>query len=112
MSTNVPEFQSFFRVFFHHFLLAKLASSSIRVNIDTEKNKYKVKLTLSGQGILKSGNGCDSFIQEVYGLRNRTVPQSLNSSSVPEVGKVMGWLCTSSWDLWLGVAVFLFSFEY
>ena len=31
MSTHVPRFQSFFR-FLHHFLLGKLATSSIRVN--------------------------------------------------------------------------------
>ena len=32
MSTHVPGFQSFFR-FLHNFILAKLATSSIRVNI-------------------------------------------------------------------------------
>ena len=31
MSTHVPGFQTFFR-FLHHFVLAKLATSSIRVN--------------------------------------------------------------------------------
>ena len=32
MSTHLPEFQSFSRIFsFHHFVLAKLAPSSIRV---------------------------------------------------------------------------------
>ena len=32
MSTHMPGFQSFFR-FFHHFVLAKLANSSIRADI-------------------------------------------------------------------------------
>ena len=32
MSTHVPEFQSFFAGFLHHFVLAKLATSSIRVS--------------------------------------------------------------------------------
>ena len=32
MSTHVPGFQSFF-IFLHHFLMAKLATSSIRVSI-------------------------------------------------------------------------------
>ena len=32
MSTHVPGFQSFFK-FLHHFVLAKVATSSIRVNI-------------------------------------------------------------------------------
>ena len=31
-STNMPEFQSFFRGFLHHFLLAKFAPNSIGVN--------------------------------------------------------------------------------
>ena len=31
MSINVPAFQSFFRVFLPHFVVAKLAISSIRV---------------------------------------------------------------------------------
>ena len=33
MSTHVQGFQSFFEVFLHRFVLAKLATSSIRVNI-------------------------------------------------------------------------------
>ena len=32
MSTNVPGFQSFSVYFLHYFVLAKLATSSIRVN--------------------------------------------------------------------------------
>ena len=32
MITYVPGFQSFFRFFLHHFVLAKLADSSIRAN--------------------------------------------------------------------------------
>ena len=32
MSTNVPGFQSSFSVFLHHFVMAELATSSIRVN--------------------------------------------------------------------------------
>ena len=32
MSTHVPGFSVFFPVFLHHFLLAKLATSSIRFN--------------------------------------------------------------------------------
>ena len=32
MSTNMPGFQSFFQVVLHHFVLAKLATSSLRVN--------------------------------------------------------------------------------
>ena len=39
MSTHVPWFQSFFSVFLHRFVLAKLATSSIRVN---ELNKEVV----------------------------------------------------------------------
>ena len=31
MSTHVPGFQSFFMFFFHHFVKAKLATSSVRV---------------------------------------------------------------------------------
>ena len=33
MSTHVPVFQSFFRVFLHQFILAKLATSSLRVHL-------------------------------------------------------------------------------
>ena len=36
MSTHVPGFQSFFR-FLHNFVMFKLATSSIRVNIPFEK---------------------------------------------------------------------------
>ena len=32
MSTHVPGFQSFFLFFLHHFVLAELATSSIRVS--------------------------------------------------------------------------------
>ena len=33
MSTHVPRFDSFFQVFKNHFVLAKLATSSIRVKL-------------------------------------------------------------------------------
>ena len=33
MSTHLPGFKSVFSFFLHHFVLAKLATSSIRVNI-------------------------------------------------------------------------------
>ena len=33
MSTHVPGFQDFFQDFLHHFVLVKLATSSIRVNL-------------------------------------------------------------------------------
>ena len=35
MSAHVPGFQSILSVFLHHFILAKLATSSIRVKEDT-----------------------------------------------------------------------------
>ena len=35
MSTNMPRFKSFFQVFLYHFVLAKLATSSIRVKGNT-----------------------------------------------------------------------------
>ena len=48
MSTHMPGFQSFFRVF-DHFVLAKLATSSIRVNfrsllVGFDKVAYGVKV--------------------------------------------------------------------
>ena len=35
--THIPEFQSFINVFFHLFVLIKLATSSIRVNFNRQK---------------------------------------------------------------------------
>ena len=37
MGTHMPRFQSFFCIFLHFFLLAKLATSSIRVSSRTRK---------------------------------------------------------------------------
>ena len=37
MGTQMPRFQSFFSLFLHYFLLAKLATSSIRVSSRTSK---------------------------------------------------------------------------
>ena len=41
MSTHKPGFQSFFR-FLHHFVLAKLATSSISVNLFTSGNVHMI----------------------------------------------------------------------
>ena len=41
MSTLVPGFQSFIRVFLHHFIMAKLATSRIRVNWLEERKERR-----------------------------------------------------------------------
>ena len=41
MSTNVPGFQSFFRVL-HHFVLAKLATSNLRVNAHSNQKESEI----------------------------------------------------------------------
>ena len=58
MSTHVPGFQSFFR-FLHHFLLAKLATASIRVN-------HLVLFVLSCHHCVSTGHFIDHLIHKAY----------------------------------------------
>ena len=57
MSTHLPGFRSFFICFFlHHFVLAKLATSSIRVNVKPGKQGFLY-------WILNPANAEATFIQ-------------------------------------------------
>ena len=65
MSTHIPGFQTFFR-FFHHSVLAKLATSSIKVETDL--------LHWYRKGALVASHGKEMFfVMDQYQVGNETV---------------------------------------
>ena len=63
MSTHVPGFQSFFQCFLYYFVMAKLATSSIRVKIQATEGAsgkmcicvlVKSRMLTSGQCVIES----------------------------------------------------------
>ena len=72
MSTHFPGFQSFFR-FLHHFVLAKLATSSIRVKLIS---KHLVNSEIPGGG----GGGGGAFRGRIRSLSKfKNTPKALIS---------------------------------
>ena len=55
MSTHVPGAQSFFKVFLHHFVLAKLPTSSIRVKLSAP---FSISLFHKEFNALEEGTDC------------------------------------------------------
>ena len=64
MSTHLPGFQSFFR-FLHNFVLVKLVTSSIRVNVFLAKEQVCYVLDVQGE----VNNGLEKNTAEIVSLR-------------------------------------------
>ena len=58
----MPGFQSFFKDFLHHFVLAKLATSSIRVNLLIFREWVVHTFTISNECLMKKKSKPVKFI--------------------------------------------------